>query len=479
MTARPDPQLRRILDEVVGLGLSVNSGVYAAVDGALTMRLDARGEYEYVGLDESYRGSAADLLRVSALAGAAPDENEVAQELFAGEPDVRHDAVAGFSVGAFAGWVAESDYRERGSSGGLTTWLLAELLTSGEVDAVVHMRPSTEGALFSYQVSRSVDELRAGAKSRYYPGELSAALREITRVPGRYAVVGIPSFIYEVRLLQRLDPVFRERIRYAVGLICGHQKTANYADYLAWRGGADPGTLRRIDFRKKVPGRPASDYATEVTAMVDGVESTWTVPQREIPGSDWGLGYFKSHFSDVTQDVLNETADIVMGDAWLPEYVTDSRGTNVVLVRRRALLDLLARAAQDGRLRLDDLDVDDVIRSQRALVRHNITEAPVRYRLLARRGEAAPKLRWPAPARVSRLRRAVQRARLSTSARSHEAFAEAVAAGQLSRFDAAMRRPVRKYRAAQNLVRVGELLRRGPRGVAAAVGRRITRLARR
>ena len=51
MTARPDPQLRRILDEVVGLGRSVNSGVYAAVDGALTMRLDARGEYEYVGLD--------------------------------------------------------------------------------------------------------------------------------------------------------------------------------------------------------------------------------------------------------------------------------------------------------------------------------------------------------------------------------------------------------------------------------------------
>lgn len=36
---------------------------------------------------------------------------------------------------------------------------------------------------------------------------------------------------------------------------------------------------------------------------------------------------------DFCDDVFAETADIALGDAWLPEYVQDGNGTNVVVTR--------------------------------------------------------------------------------------------------------------------------------------------------
>jgi len=440
------------------------------------MRLNKRGEYEYIGLDTYYNGPVSELLRVSAFGGMAPDEESVAADLYASQDGVSYDPISGYSVGSFAGWTEEGDLRAAGSSGGLTTWLLGELLRLGHVDGIVHMRTGgPEGQLFTYQISRTLEDIRAGAKSRYFPGEMSDVLREIHQVPGHYAVVGIPSFIYEIRLLQRTDPLFRDRIRYLVGLICGHQKTANYADYLAWRAGIPPGGLRSIDFRKKVPGEPADRYSTEFIAKIDGVDRTCALPQTKIFGTDWGLGFFKSNFSDLTQDAFNETADIVLGDAWLPEYTADGRGTNVVLVRDRFLLDLLMRGAASGCIYLERIGVDRVVRSPASLVRQSILEAPYRLALLAKRGEPTPVLRRSPAERLPAPRKAVQRMRVLTSRASHSAYLAALQSGSLDAFDRVMRPLAVRYRLAQRADHLQRALARGPRHVASAVLHRVNR----
>lgn len=468
-------ELQRLLRDVIGAGMSTNSGIYAGIDPALTMKLNARGEYEYIGLDETYAGSAAALLAVSAFGGVGPDEEDIARELYSSQEDAEFDVIAGHYVGAFAGWDADERGRADGSSGGLATWVLSALLEQGEIDGVVHLKPGgPDGQLFSYQISRSVAEVRNGAKTRYYPGELSSVLREIREVPGRYAIVGIPSFIYEVRLLQRADPLFRERILYTVGLICGHQKTANYASYLAWRGGVEPGTLRSIDFRKKVIGEPANRYSTELIGTFDGVEKTKVVPQTELFGTDWGLGFFKSNFSDLTQDALNETADIVLGDAWLPRYEMDGRGTNVVLVRNSRLKSLILDGARAGQLHLEDIPIDDVIDSQKSLVRQSILEVPYRFRYLARRSERLPAVRRKGlTTDLSYVRRMTQRARVAASRGSHGAYAEAANGGELSVFDKRMSALIRQYKFAQRLARVQRLLSKGPNGILRAVLKRL------
>lgn len=466
--------LRRLLDNVLASGLSTNSGIYAGVDPELSMKINERGEYEYIGVDDHYRGPADKLLQVSAFGGVAPNEDEIAQALYGSQTGVQHDVIAGYFLGTSAGWVDEPGFRSGSSSGGVATWVLCELMKRGEIDGVVHLKEGgPEGQLFTYQVSRSVDEVRAGAKTRYYPGELSTVLREIRNVPGRYAVVGIPSFIYELRLLQRIEPVFRERIVYTIGLICGHQKSANYARYLAWRGGILPEMLRSIDFRKKIAQEPANQYSTEIVGLVDGVEEAKIISQKDLFGTDWGLGFFKSSFSDFTQDALNETADLALGDAWLPRYTPDGRGTNIIIARDSRLSDLLDEGRASGKLHLEQVPLNDVVRSQTSLIRQSVLEVPYRFGYLERAGVRTPSIRRTGlTVDLSLARRLIQRIRLVTSQASHSAYIDAAREGSLTSFDRQMIRLSQRYKFVQRVAKVQNLVSRGPRAVLGAMAKR-------
>jgi coenzyme F420-reducing hydrogenase beta subunit len=106
----------------------------------------------------------------------------------------------------------------------MVSWVLEELLRRGLVDGVAHVAavedPQAEGKFFRYRIARTVEEIRAGAKSRYYPVELSGVLDLIRHNPGRYAVVGVPCFIkrcsccvakieYSTKRIALLWPVLR------------------------------------------------------------------------------------------------------------------------------------------------------------------------------------------------------------------------------------------------------------------------------
>ncbi|WP_263853521.1 coenzyme F420 hydrogenase/dehydrogenase beta subunit N-terminal domain-containing protein [Lactiplantibacillus pentosus] len=173
------------------------------------------------------------------------------------------------------GHVLEGNYRKNGSSGGFVTWICSQLLRHDYIDAVIHVKESKQaGKLFEYGISRNELELDAGAKTKYYPVEYSEVIKTVKNVPGRYAVVGLPSYIMELRLLSEQDPVVKERLKFMIGLVCGHQKTTKFAEFLAWQCGIKPGDLKSINFRKKQDDAPASKYAIELVGIVDGKEQT-------------------------------------------------------------------------------------------------------------------------------------------------------------------------------------------------------------
>src|SRR5690554_2395864 len=163
-----------------------------------------------------------------------------------------------------------------------------------------------------------------------------------------------------IRLLARADQTINERIKFTVGLICGHQKSSKFAEALAWQVGIKPGNLKQINFRKKLLDKPASNYGVEITGTIDGEEVTIVKPTKELLGQDWGQGYFKTRASDFTDDVMNETADIALGDAWLPEYTKDSKGNNVIVVRHPIIDDLITEGIKSGRLNLDVVDKETI-----------------------------------------------------------------------------------------------------------------------
>ena len=238
------------------------------------------------------------------------------------------------------------------------------------VDAVAHVVPADPGdggGFFRFRLSRSVDQLFEGAKSRYHPVELSGIFREIRSTPGRYAIVGIPCFIKAVHLARRAEPILADRIVHTLGLFCGHMKSARFVESFAWQLGVPLEQVGAVDYRIKDAGRPANWYRAHLTLRDGGAASQdWW----HLVDGDWGAGFFQSEACNWCDDVVAETADVSFGDAWVEPYSSDGRGTNVVLVRSPVLLAMVRTGIADGRLDLRPVDPEFVAETQAAGFRH-------------------------------------------------------------------------------------------------------------
>ena len=384
------------------------------------MDLDRYGQYKPTGAPEWFRHGSLSFARTCPFSPSARNEDDLAAELFP-ETEHRHSSSGRFRS-AHVGYVAEEDFRERASSGGMVSWVLTQLLRTGLIDGAVHVGatadPQNEGRFFRYRVSRTEEDVRAGAKSRYYPVELSDALRTIRSVPGRYAVVGVPCFIKAVQLLRREDPLMRERIAFTLGLFCGHMKSARFIESMAWQMGVSVTEIHGVEFRLKDPHRPASTYTAQLT-LTDGrvVQKDWW----HLADGDWGAGFFQNPACNFCDDVVAETADISFGDAWVEPYASDGRGTNVVIARSPVLGNLVATGINEGRLKLDPVDGAFVEQTQSAGFRQR--REGLAYRLCWRRSGVQPCKRIAPDARaLSSRRKLVYRCRSLITAWSHRVF---------------------------------------------------------
>jgi coenzyme F420-reducing hydrogenase beta subunit len=379
--------------------------------------MDRYGQYRPAGAAALRRPRTEAFARICPFSPNAADEDTIASRIF---PDAPHrDGRVGRFEAAYVGHVAEDGFRAQGSSGGMVTWVAAELLRTGAVDGVAHVTPGDPGGpRFVYRISRSDAELRAGARSRYYPVELSGVLQAIRTTPGRYAVVGVPCFIKAVYLLRAADPLLSERIVVTLGLFCGHMKSARMIESFAWQMRAEMRDVGRIEYRTKEAGRPANWYVAEL-ALADG-----SVRNRhwwDMADGDWGAGFFQNSACDACDDVVAETADVSFGDAWVEPYSSDPQGTNVVVVRSPSVRRLIEAARADGRLSLEPVDADFIARTQAAGLRHR--REGLAYRLTwARRGLVPKKRVRPGAAGLPLRRRLVFRMRAHIARWSHRVF---------------------------------------------------------
>jgi coenzyme F420-reducing hydrogenase beta subunit len=382
------------------------------------MTFDAYGQLKPVGAKEWYNNKPVN--STCPFSPHAKNENELAAALFP-YADYKNELIGSYQA-AYVGYAAEDDFRLKGSSGGMVSWVAAELLRSGLIDGVAHVvateDPQKDGRYFRYRISVTEQEIREGAKSRYYPVEMSEVLKMIKETPGRYAVVGIPCFIKAIHLLRNEDPVFKERIRFTLGLFCGHMKSARFIESFAWQMNVPVSEVKKVEFRYKDPGRPANWYNAMLT-LKDG-----TVVNRDwwhLADGDWGAGYFMNSACNYCDDVVAETADISFGDAWTEPYSSDGNGTNVVIIRSAAVEQIVHSAIAAGRLKLDEVDAAFVAQTQAAGFRQR--REGLAYRLAWKKLAVQPKKRVAPDKNVpAKQRKLIYRIRYSLSKWSHRMF---------------------------------------------------------
>jgi coenzyme F420-reducing hydrogenase beta subunit len=409
------------------------------------MGLNENGQYEpFV----SGSAHANELQRVCPFSNQATDETTIARRLF-GAHAVWHDQI-GYHLNCYAGFVKEGKFRARGSSGGLGKWIGYELMRRGLVDAIVQVAadPTASGGevLYRYSITRDTEATKHASRSVYYPVEFSEVVREMKEVKGRYVVVGVPCFIKALRLLSERDDVLAERLSYCVGLVCGHLKSSFYAEMLAWQEGIGPGELEGVDFRKKYPGAAANEKGMEFVRTENGeVIKSGDIVQKYF-GTRYAVGFFKYNACDYCDDVVAETADIVVGDAWLPEYKSDGAGTNLLIVRNKELLGLVEEGMEEGRLALLPITADRAAQSQAGGFRHRRDGLAYRLHLKDKAGEWRPTKRVEASAEhLNRLEKKKYLLRSVISTKSFGYYKEAKRRGVYKYFEVKMAPLVDKY----------------------------------
>jgi len=412
------------LNEIINGGYCIGCGACASVSEKSPKIIENKYQkYQAYTDDNIDKKSLSTALSICPFSNQGLNEDELSTKIFVTSEGTVGEVI-GYYRSLYAGHVEEDSIRLKTTSGGIITWTLNQLLEKNMVDAVIHIHKSNkQGVLFEYGISHTTEEVLAGAKSRYYPVEISKVMNFVRENDGRYVFVGLPCFIKAVRKLCLVDSVINQRIKFCIGLVCGHLKSKAFADFVGWQAGIKPERLAEIDFRYKLVNQAADNYGIYVKDIEGNSKILAT---KNIPGANWGLGYFKYEACDYCDDIFSETADIAVGDAWLSHYTSDYKGNSVVITRNEEIDKLIKDGIRTGSLKLDDLSEDEMRKAQGGAFRHRRSGLGYRLYLKQKRGEWAPIKRVPINRNgISTSRRLIYKLRVYLRVKSSEYWMQA------------------------------------------------------
>lgn len=385
------------------------------------------------------------VLRICPFSNHSKNEDELSNIFF---PEIENkDTKIGKYLACFSGYIKEHQFREKGSSGGFGKWLGYILLKENMIDYFIQVAPNqtndSKKPLFNYAIFSNKDDVINGSKSSYYPVTLDSIIKTIKETNGRYAITGVPCFIKTIRLISVEDEIFKKRIIYTIGIVCGAMKSANQSKMIGWQLGVRPENLVSIDFRRKHKDRPASNKIYQVWSNLDSIERYNDA--SKIFGTDW-CGFFHPKACDFCDDLVGETADISMGDAWLPQFVNDPNGTSIIVIRNKDILQLFNRYKSLNKLKIDSLQAEDVAKSQEGGFRHRREALSFRIAKKELSNNWYPQKRIKANQyEISKKRKQIYSMREEIAKQSHISFLKALDNNQLNIFKEEMIPLVKRY----------------------------------
>jgi len=364
-----------VISTIVKNDLCIGCGVCASIcpDHSLEMEFNHFGEYNPIEEKECVKECGL-CLKVCPFADGNDNEDSIGKSLFGCIPDISHHPETGYYLDCFVGYARET--RECGSSGGIATWLLSNLLKKGIVDYVIAVVPNKDPEkLFKYAILPDPKSVQDSAGSAYYPVELSEVLRKIQENSGKCAIIGLPCYIKALKLASQKNKKLKEKISVTVGLVCGQLKSKHYTDYISSLSGVCP-PLQNVYYRGKSKEEPAYNY---YFSCMNKKGNAGKIFFDEGVAVAWTNRWFTQNACNYCDDVFAECADVTLMDAWLPEYFTDYRGMNLILVRSTIVKEIFNDGIKTNKIFIKSVQVQDLIRSQEGVIQ--IKKEHLAYRL--------------------------------------------------------------------------------------------------
>lgn len=460
---------KRLYDTVIKNDYCIGCGACALVkDSPFKIEMDKYGKLVANAPYESLMTSQAKVLDVCPFSETAKNEDEISDIFY---PELKKNDKIGRYLSCFAGYVKEVGFRDKGSSGGIAKWVGYTLLKEKKIDFFVQLESSTKNSerLFDYSIISNADDVLNGSKSAYYPTTLANIITEIKNNHGEFAITGVPCNIKALRLLSLKDDLLKSKLKYTIGIVCGGMKSANYAKLVGWELGIHPVNLAKIEYRRKYENRPANEKIYQVWSK-DNKTKYRDVGQ--IYGTGYAAGFFKPNACDFCDDVLSETADISVGDAWLKQYVQDPKGTSLIVVRNKELFHLIKEANENEKIYLEEISSHDAASAQAGGLRHRREGLSIRIEKKQKQNKWVPPKRvFPNQFRISKKRKRIYNLREEIANKSHTAFVSALEKDNLKYFHRKMNPLIFKF----GVVNFFELLPSLPRRIRLYINNKISK----
>ncbi|MDR7666072.1 Coenzyme F420 hydrogenase/dehydrogenase, beta subunit C-terminal domain [Methanosarcina sp. Z-7115] len=273
-------------------------------------------------------------------------------EIFGRKPE---NMLIGNSLNCYAGFSTNESIRFNSSSGGLITQILIFALEKGIIDGALVIKMNKDKPLEPEPfIAKTKEEIIEAAQSKYCPAPMNVALKEIldSDTHEKFAIVGLPCHIRGIRKAQRVNEKLRRCIIFCLGIFCNHTPHFLATSLFLQRYNIKKEDIVTLNYR----GEGWPGFMT-----VNTTKSTLKIPQR----NSWifiGSYFFYPKSCLICSDGLCELSDASFGDAWLPEYSSDSKGTSMIIIRNKKILHILD--AMKNEIEIKRINPDKVVQSQ-------------------------------------------------------------------------------------------------------------------
>ncbi|UCF06859.1 MAG: Coenzyme F420 hydrogenase/dehydrogenase, beta subunit C-terminal domain [bacterium] len=282
-------------------------------------------------------------LCLAACPGESVEFERFERELF-GAPST--DNLLGTVRRAYLAYATDEGLRRAGSSGGVVTALLLDLLRSYEIDgSILYTVHEDEPWRGEGRIVSDEEGIRRSVQSRYHLSPMNTALRDLSMCAGSIAYVGLGCHVHGLRKLLSRDWSPGVRIDPVIGVYCGNNLYFDATHTMCRKLGVrDIGGIEALSYRAgRWPGFFAVRTAGGGVKRISKLEFNQAIP------------FYINRRCLFCIDLTNELTDISVGDGWAKEQARDG-GWSVVLERTERGAEVLKNAVESGTLHLEEID---------------------------------------------------------------------------------------------------------------------------
>jgi coenzyme F420 hydrogenase subunit beta len=268
-----------------------------------------------------------------------------------------HNSIIRFYHSCYTGHAEDDDLRFHAASGGCVSSFLLFLLESNLMGGAV-VRRFSEFDPFKTEVflAKSKEDILSAKSSKYCPVSMQGILSEIEKVEYPVAIVGLPCHIQAFRNIAKNDRTLCERLIF-IGLFCSGTKDHRAVNFICKRNHIKKQKVKKFAYRDDgCLGFMKIEY-------LDG--KIQKIPYRKAYQNLHS--FFKPERCVTCIDHFSMLADISFGDIDVLPYSDDHIGSNSIICRSEYHANLLKSACSQNYLRVKEIDVSEILKSQRIL----------------------------------------------------------------------------------------------------------------